>query len=130
NSANGEDNNDGESNNTSFNNGAEGPTDDEGVNARRARARRNLLATLLLSAGVPMILGGDELGRTQGGNNNAYCQDDELSWFHWASVDTDLLAFTTSLISLRRENPALRPLWFRTAPADSLLRTVEVLAAD
>ncbi|GAA4267104.1 glycogen debranching protein GlgX [Frondihabitans peucedani] len=130
NEANGEDNNDGESNNASFNGGIEGDTDDGAVLAWRGRQQRNLLGTLLLSAGVPMILGGDELGRTQGGNNNAYCQDNEVSWFDWASVDTDLLAFTTSLISLRRENPALRPLWFRTAPADSLLRTVEVLAAD
>ena len=81
NSANGEDNNDGESDNKSFNCGAEGPTDNDAVNEARCRARRNILATLLLSAGVPMILGGDELGRTQGGNNNAYCQDNDISWY-------------------------------------------------
>ncbi|MDO9395147.1 MAG: glycogen debranching enzyme GlgX, partial [Herbiconiux sp.] len=117
NAANGEDNNDGESDNRSSNGGAEGPTDDEAVNERRDRKRRNLLATLLLSAGVPMLLGGDELGRTQGGNNNAYCQDDEISWFDWARVDEPLLAFTRELLTLRRENPALHPAWFRQAPS-------------
>ena len=117
NAANGEDNNDGESDNKSSNGGAEGPTDDEAVNERRGRKRRNLLASLLLSAGVPMLLGGDELGRTQGGNNNAYCQDDEISWFDWANADQELLAFTRDLIALRRENPALHPAWFRQAPS-------------
>ena len=130
NSANGEDNNDGESDNKSFNCGAEGPTEDDGVKERRARARRNILATLLLSAGVPMILGGDELGRTQGGNNNAYCQDNEISWFHWDSVDTELLAFTTELISLRRSNPALRPPWFRQAPGEGVIDWVTILRSD
>ena len=70
--------------------------------ALRARQQRNLLATLLLSQGVPMLLGGDELGRTQGGNNNAYCQDNELSWFDWDDVDEDLLAFTRGLVAFRR----------------------------
>jgi isoamylase len=130
NSANGEDNNDGESDNKSFNNGAEGPTDDPGVNERRARARRNLLATLLLSAGVPMILGGDELGRTQGGNNNAYCQDNEISWFHWDEADTELTDFTRQLIALRAEHPALRPTWFRQAPGDDVAEWVQVLRSD
>ncbi|MEP6800125.1 MAG: glycogen debranching protein GlgX, partial [Lapillicoccus sp.] len=130
NSANGEDNEDGESNNTSFNNGAEGPTDDVGVNARREQARRNFLATLLLSAGVPMILGGDEMGRTQGGNNNAYCQDNELSWFDWEAVDDGLLAFTKDLIALRRDHPALRPAWFRQAPGGDGPDTVRVLRSD
>jgi glycogen operon protein len=116
NAANGEDGNDGESDNKSSNGGAEGPTDDPSVNERRDRKRRNLLATLLLSAGVPMLLGGDELGRTQGGNNNAYCQDDEISWFDWSSVDESLLEFTRSLIGLRRSSPALQPSWFRQAP--------------
>jgi isoamylase len=116
NDANGEDNNDGESDNKSSNGGAEGPTDDAVINAFRARQRKNFLASTLLSAGVPMILGGDELGRTQGGNNNAYCQDNEISWFDWASTDDDLRAFTTSLIGLRRDNAALRPEWFRSAP--------------
>ena len=109
NDANGEDNNDGESNNSSWNCGVEGPTDDEAVTALRDRQRRNLLATLLLSAGVPMILGGDELARTQQGNNNAYCQDDELSWYDWDAADQDLLAFTRTVLTLRRANPSFRP---------------------
>ena len=129
NEANGEDNNDGESDNKSFNGGVEGPTDDEGVTAYRDRQRRNLLATVLLSAGVPMLLGGDELGRTQQGNNNAYCQDNEISWFDWAGVDHDLLAFTTELIALRRENTALRPQWFRQAPAEDAPDSVEAVGA-
>jgi len=129
NEANGEDNNDGESDNKSFNGGVEGPTDDEGVRAYRDRQRRNFLATVLLSAGVPMLLGGDEIGRTQQGNNNAYCQDDEISWFDWDAVDDDLLAFTTELIGLRRDNPALRPKWFRQAPAKDATETVEAVGA-
>ena len=120
NAANGEDNNDGESDNKSSNGGAEGPTDDDAVNERRDRQRRNLLATLLLSAGVPMLLGGDEIGRTQGGNNNAYCQDNEISWFDWdARRRTSCSRSPATLIALRRENPALRPPWFRHAPGGS-----------
>ena len=83
NEANGENNNDGDNNNQSWNCGAEGPTDDEEINGLRRRQRRNLLTTLFLSQGVPMLCGGDEFGRTQNGNNNAYCQDNELSWFSW-----------------------------------------------
>ncbi|RFA21124.1 glycogen debranching protein GlgX [Subtercola boreus] len=130
NSANGEDNNDGESDNKSSNGGAEGSTDNEAVNERRGRLRRNFLATLLLSAGVPMLLGGDEMCRTQGGNNNAYCQDNEISWFDWANADRELLAFTTSLITLRRENPALHPAWFRSAPSTGDENTVVVERSD
>ena len=133
NEANGEDNQDGESDNHSFNGGVEGPTDDGAVNDYRDRQRRNLLGTLLLSTGVPMILGGDEIARTQGGNNNAYCQDDEISWFDWAAADEDLLAFTTAAIAFRREHPALTPEWFRVAPdGDRVMRwgTVQVLRAD
>ncbi|WP_066039608.1 glycogen debranching protein GlgX [Herbiconiux solani] len=132
NAANGEDNNDGESDNRSSNGGAEGPTDDPGVNERRARKRRNLMATVLLSAGVPMILGGDEIGRTQGGNNNAYCQDNEVSWFDWAHVDESLLAFTQKLIALRAENVALHPAWFRQAPdaPDDPQDTVDTMRSD
>jgi isoamylase len=130
NDANGEDNNDGESDNKSANFGAEGPTDDDAVNQRRARAQRNFLATVLLSAGVPMILGGDEIGRTQGGNNNAYCQDNDISWYHWDTSDRDLFAFTQELIRLRKENPALRPVWFRQAPGDDVTDWVQVLRAD
>ena len=93
NEANGEDNNDGESNNSSWNCGVEGPTDDPEINALRARQQRNLIATTILSQGVPMICHGDELGRTQGGNNNGYCQDNEITWIDWARADTELLEF-------------------------------------
>jgi isoamylase len=108
NDANGEDNADGESHNRSWNHGAEGQTDDPDIVALRARQVRNLLSTLLLSQGVPMILGGDEMGRTQGGNNNAYCQDNEVSWFDWEDVDTELLEFTRRLIRLRLDHPVFR----------------------
>jgi len=106
--ANGEDNRDGESHNRSWNCGVEGPTDDETVNALRGRQKRNFLATLLLSQGVPMLVAGDEMGRTQFGNNNAYCQDSELSWIDWEHRDEDLLAFTTMLVRLKREHPVFR----------------------
>jgi glycogen operon protein len=86
----------------------EGPTGDPEIAALRARQSRALLATLLLSRGVPMILGGDELGRTQGGNNNAYCQDNPTSWFDWDTADTSLTAFTRRLIAFRRAHPVLR----------------------
>jgi isoamylase len=108
NEANGEENRDGESHNRSWNCGVEGPTDDPDIQALRGRQQRNLLATLLLSQGVPMLLGGDEIGRTQGGNNNAYCQDNEISWFDWENADLGLLDFTRELIRLRREHPVLR----------------------
>jgi isoamylase len=108
NEANGEDNHDGTDDNRSWNCGAEGPTDDPSVNALRARQQRNLLTTLLLSQGVPMLLGGDEWGRTQGGNNNAWCQDNEISWFNWEQLDPDLLAFSKQLIALRRAHPVFR----------------------
>jgi glycogen operon protein len=116
NEANGDDNTDGESDNRSWNCGTEGPTDDPDVIALRARQRRNLLGTVLLSAGIPMILGGDEFGRTQGGNNNAYCQDNETSWYDWEAIDHDLLAFTKTAIALRRDNPALRPREYLRGP--------------
>ena len=93
NEANGENNTDGANDNRSWNCGAEGPTDDEAINALRARQQRNFLTTLVLSVGVPMICGGDEIGRTQHGNNNAYCQDNEISWFDWEHVDEELFAF-------------------------------------
>jgi isoamylase len=108
NEANGEDNNDGESHNRSWNCGVEGPTEDPEVLALRARQHRNLMSTLLLSQGVPMILHGDELGRTQQGNNNVYCQDSELAWIDWSNVDEDLLAFTRELVTLRTEHPVFR----------------------
>jgi glycogen operon protein len=108
NDANGEDNRDGSDDNRSWNCGAEGPTDDAGVNALRRRQRRNVLAALLLSQGIPMLLGGDELGRTQGGNNNAYCQDNPVSWFDWADRDEDFCAFVTRLIRYRKDHPNFR----------------------
>lgn len=130
NEANGEDNADGESDNRSSNNGVEGPTDDPDILARRTRQRKNFLATVLLSAGVPMILGGDEIGRTQQGNNNAYCQDDEISWFDWESADTELRDFTAALIRLRSAEPALRPDWYRQAPEVGTTDVVCILRAD
>jgi glycogen operon protein len=108
NEANGEDNRDGSDDNRSWNCGHEGPSDDPAVNALRARQHRNFLATLLLSQGVPMLLGGDEIGRTQQGNNNAYCQDNELSWYDWQHVDEALLDFCARLVALRGEHPVLR----------------------
>jgi isoamylase len=108
NEANGEDNNDGTDDNRSWNCGVEGPSDDPQVNALRARQQRNFLTTLFLSQGVPMLLGGDEWGRTQGGNNNAWCQDNEISWFNWERCDQDLLAFARQLIALRRAHPVFR----------------------
>ena len=105
---NGEENRDGSDDNRSWNSGAEGPTDDPDVLAVRAARSRAMLATLLLSLGVPMLLGGDELGRSQAGNNNAYCQDGPVSWYDWTAVDTELLAFTRRLLSLRRAHPAFR----------------------
>ena len=113
NQANGEDNNDGESHNRSWNCGVEGPTDDPDVVELRARQQRNIVATLMLSQGIPMLLGGDELGRTQAGNNNAYCQDNEISWFDWDAMDGALMAFTSRLISFRRDHPIFhRRRWF------------------
>jgi isoamylase len=107
NEANGEDNRDGTDNNNAWNYGVEGPTTDPDINALRALQKRNLLATLLLSQGVPMLLAGDEMGRTQQGNNNAYCQDNEISWVNWSLSDADreLLAFVSRLIHLRRAHP-------------------------
>jgi glycogen operon protein len=105
---NGEDNRDGTSDNESWNCGAEGPTTDQAVLALRARQSRAMLTTLMLSFGVPMLLGGDELGRTQNGNNNAYCQDNEITWFDWANADQDLLDFTKRLIAFRRAHPVFR----------------------
>ncbi len=112
NEANGEDNRDGHSDNRSWNCGVEGSTDDEAVLALRARQQRNLLATLLLSQGTPMLLAGDEFGRTQQGNNNAYCQDNEISWVDWATAGGEagraLGEFAARLLALRKEFPVLR----------------------
>lgn len=117
NEANGENNQDGESNNRSWNCGAEGTTADEQVNALRSLQKRNMLTTLFLSQGVPMLLAGDELGRTQQGNNNAYCQDNELSWIDWEHRDPALLAFTQKLIHFRKRHPVFRRRgWFKGQP--------------
>ena len=108
NEANGEDNRDGTSDNRSWNCGEEGPTDDRDVLTLRARQSRAMLTTLLLSFGVPMLLGGDDMGRTQQGNNNAYCQDNEITWFDWANTDAALKDFTSKLIAFRRAHPVFR----------------------
>jgi isoamylase len=136
NEANGEAGRDGESHNRSWNCGVEGPTDDPGVRGLRARQSRNLLATLLLSQGVPMLAHGDELGRTQRGNNNVYCQDGELSWVDWEldADRSDLLGFTRALVHLRREHPVLRRRrFFAGAPergGESDLRDIAWLSPD
>jgi glycogen operon protein len=110
NEANGENNNDGNNDNISSNYGVEGPTDDPAIIAIREQQKRNFLATLLISQGVPMISGGDEIGRTQQGNNNAYCQDNEISWYDWDldERDQNLLEFTQMLVNFRRAHPVLR----------------------
>jgi glycogen operon protein len=110
NEANGENNNDGANDNNSWNCGAEGATEDPEINALRLRQMKNFMATLLLSQGVPMICGGDEVARTQGGNNNAYCQDNEISWHDWKLDEqkSALLEFTKKLIQIRREHPNFR----------------------
>ncbi|WP_285030962.1 glycogen debranching protein GlgX [Mycolicibacterium sp. lyk4-40-TYG-92] len=108
NEANGDDNADGESNNRSWNCGVEGPTDDPDIETLRRRQQRNFLATTLLSQGVPMISHGDELGRTQGGNNNGYCQDNEITWVDWESADTELTAFVGGVAAIRTAHPIFR----------------------
>jgi glycogen operon protein len=118
NEANGEHNRDGESHNRGWNCGVEGPTDDAAVNALRARQQRNLILTLLLSQGVPMLLAGDELGRTQQGNNNAYCHDSPLTWIDWSAADFKLMEFTRRLIQFVCHQPGLRPgRWLDGRPA-------------
>jgi glycogen operon protein len=107
NEANGEDNRDGTDDNRSWNHGHEGPTRSTAIRTLRARQQRNFLATLFISQGCPMLLSGDEIGRTQQGNNNAYCQDNEISWLDWQSADENLLRFTRRLIALRRAHPVL-----------------------
>jgi len=117
NEANGEESRDGENHNRSWNCGAEGPTEDAEINKLRDRQKRNFLATLFLSQGIPMLLGGDEIGRSQKGNNNGYCQDNEISWFDWQSAEKDLLEFTRQLIRLRKDQPVFhRRRWFQGRP--------------
>jgi isoamylase len=128
NEANGEDNKDGSSNNASWNCGIEGPTDDKAVIVLRERQKRNMLATLLFSQGTPMLLGGDEFGRTQQGNNNAYCQDSEISWFNWEMTadGKDLLKFTKRLIDLQQTCAILRRSRFLTGQHDPHLDVRDV----
>ncbi|WP_207428063.1 glycogen debranching protein GlgX [Pedobacter sp. SYSU D00535] len=117
NEANGEDNNDGDSHNRSWNCGVEGLTDDPEIIELRNKQKRNFLATLFLSQGVPMLLAGDEGARSQGGNNNAYCQDNEISWFDWEKADNELTEFTQKLIHLRKWHPIFRRRrWFKGQP--------------
>jgi glycogen operon protein len=121
NQANGEDNRDGHGNNLSYNCGVEGPTDVPRVRAQRARLQRALLATLLLSQGTPMLCGGDEIGHTQGGNNNPYCQDNAITWVNWQTADADLLAFTQRVLRLRQQLAPFANCWYSgVADADGV----------
>ena len=129
NDANGEDGKDGHSHNRSWNCGVEGPTDDEAINTLRQRQQRNLLTTLLLSQGSPMLLAGDEFGRTQHGNNNAYCQDNEISWVDWQGIDEageSLNRFTKKLLDLRKRLPVLRRNRFLTGAFNEALGVKDV----
>jgi glycogen operon protein len=129
NEANGENNRDGTSNNLSWNCGAEGPTEDQEINKLRERQKRSMLATLFFSQGTPMLLGGDEFGRTQKGNNNAYCQDNKISWVNWEAIKEagqSLIAFTRKLIRLRHSLPILRRGRFLTAEYNPILEVKDV----
>jgi glycogen operon protein len=128
NEANGEDNNDGSSDNRSWNCGAEGPTDDAEINALRERQVKNMLATLLLAQGTPMLLAGDEFRRTQGGNNNAYCQDDDITWTDWSLLDAnpEIVRFVRQLTGLRRAYPILHRSRFLTGTYDEALDVKDV----
>ena len=119
NEANGEDNRDGHGDNRSWNGGVEGPTDDQQIVENRRRRAASMMVTLLLSQGVPMISGGDELGRTQGGNNNAYCQDNEISWCDWTSIDEEMLALTRKLVQFRAAHPVFRRRRFFTGAPEA-----------
>jgi len=132
NEANGEENRDGHSDNRSWNHGAEGETDDEGINGLRERQIKNLMGTLLLSQGTPMILAGDEFGRTQQGNNNAYAQDNEISWVHWSLDERAkrLIEFTRRLTGLRHQYPILRRVRWLTGAWDEELEVRDVTWID
>lgn len=129
NAANAENNRDGENHNFSSNYGAEGPTHDERVNALRKRQQKNLLATLFLSQGVPMIAAGDEFSRTQQGNNNAYCQDNEISWLDWSLLEAhaDLHSFVRQLIAFRKTHPSLRRIRFFKGAAEESQKEADIL---
>ena len=128
NEANGEDNRDGTDNNHSWNHGVEGPTDDPEIQELRERQKRNLLATLMLSQGLPMIVAGDEFGRTQNGNNNAYCQDNEISWVHWGHDEAGaaLIRFMRKIAAIRRTFPILRRERFLTGSYNEALQIKEL----
>jgi isoamylase len=136
NEANGEGNKDGENNNRSWNCGTEGETNDAAINALRRQQQRNFLTTLMLSQGVPMIAHGDEIGRTQGGNNNVYCQDNEIAWIDWklSESDSHLLAFTSAVVSLRQEHAVFRRRRFFAGDAahggQSALGDIEWFSSD
>jgi glycogen operon protein len=133
NKANGEDNRDGHSNNLSWNHGVEGPTQDAEIKALRFRQMRNLLATLLFSRGTPMILAGDEIARTQRGNNNAYAQDNEISWLDWQGVDPDgwdLFEFTRKLVEIRKSQPLFHRGRFLTGAFNEQLGVKDVTWLD
>ncbi len=132
NEANGQQNQDGHGDNRSWNTGVEGPTDEASISELRDRRRRSLIATLLLSQGVPMLLGGDELGKTQRGNNNAYAQDNDISWYDWANADPAFVDFVAALVALRRDHPVFRRrAWLRGAPAaGSQLDDIAWMAPD
>jgi isoamylase len=134
NEANGEQNHDGHDANFSANYGVEGPTDDPAIQAIRRRQRRNLLATLLLSQGTPMLLAGDELGRTQGGNNNAYCQDNAIGWLDWTAIDDpdrDDIAFLQYLLELRRQHAILRwPVFLHARKSKDGIKDITWLEPD
>ena len=134
NEANGDNNNDGESHNNSWNMGAEGPTDDPEINNLRERQIRNFLATLLLSQGVPMICGGDEFARSQRGNNNGYCQDNELTWYDWKLDESRvrLMEFTRKLVKLRLTHPNLhrRKFFQDRTIRNSVVRDIAWYGAD
>jgi glycogen operon protein len=122
---NGEENRDGENHNRSWNCGAEGETDDPEVLGLRQRQVRNLLTTMVLAQGVPMLLAGDEIGRTQRGNNNAYCHDSEMTWLGWERADTALLEFTRRLVALKRRHPVFRRRgWFQGRPIHGPVRDI------
>ncbi len=132
NEANAENNRDGDAHNRSWNSGVEGPTEDPAVLELRARRTRAMLTTMLLSQGVPMLLHGDEFGRSQNGNNNAYCQDNEISWLDWENLDDELLAFTQRLVNLRRQHPVFRRLQYfsGTKPTDGEAADIEWFRPD
>lgn len=128
NEANGEDNRDGNDNNRSWNHGVEGPSDDPAIRAARSQTARNVMATLLLSLGVPMITAGDELGRSQRGNNNAYCQDNEISWVDWSAADPDMFAATRGLIRLRKDYLSGQPSTYPARDESSYLHWFDAAA--